>query len=122
MQCCGCRLEQHLDEAAWKKANNVLQEVLAGHCSDPPGFDFYHQKLGAHGAPATNNVGLALLECWRGTSLTECAHKQVEHTFGSWHTGVEMSDSLLAWWRHCYIQHILERRRLGFPKIGHSQT
>ena len=33
-----------------------------------------------------------------------------------------MSDSLLAWWRHCYIQHISERRRLGFPKIGHSQT
>ena len=33
-----------------------------------------------------------------------------------------MSDSLLAWWRHCYNQHISERRRLGFPKIGHSQT
>ena len=55
-------------------------------------------------------------------NLTACAHKQIEHTFGSWHTGVEMSDSLLAWWRHCYIQHISERRRLGFPKIGHSQT
>ena len=110
------------NDAAWKKANNVLQEVLAGHCSDPPGFDFYHQKLDAHGAPATNSLGLALLECWRGTSLTECAHKQIEHTFGSWHTGVEMSDALLAWWRHCYIQHISERRRLGFPKIGHSQT
>jgi hypothetical protein len=110
------------NDAAWKKANNVLQEVLAGHCSDPPGFDFYHQKLDAHGAPATNSLGLALLECWRGTSLTECAHKQIEHTFGSWHTGVEMSDALLAWWRHCYIQHISERRRLGFPKIGHSHT
>ena len=33
-----------------------------------------------------------------------------------------MSDMLLAWWRHCYNQHISERRRLGFPKIGHSHT
>ena len=55
-------------------------------------------------------------------NLTACAHKQIEHTFGSWHTGVEMSDWLLAWWRHSYTQHISERRRPGFPKIGHSQT
>ena len=50
---------------AWKKANNILLEVLSGHYSDPPGIDFYHQKLDAHGAPATNNLGLALLESWR---------------------------------------------------------
>ena len=55
-------------------------------------------------------------------NLTACAHKQIEHTFGSWHTGVEMSDWLLAWWRHSYTQHISERRRPGFPKIGHLQT
>ena len=55
-------------------------------------------------------------------NLTACAHKQLEHTFGSWHTGVEMSDWLLVWWHHSYTQHISERRRPGFPKIGHSQT
>lgn len=36
--------------------------------------------------------------------------------------GVEVSDYLLAWWRHCYNQHISERRRIGFPKIGHPYT
>ena len=107
---------------AWKKANNILQEVLAGHYSDPPGIDFYHQKLDAHGAPATNNLGLALLESWRGTSITECVHKQVEHTFGSWHTGAEMGFALLAVFRHMYTQGVSERRRLGFPRIGHFCT
>jgi len=29
---------------------------------------------------------------------------------------------MLSWWRHSYTQHISERRRPGFPKIGHSQT
>ena len=75
-----------------------------------------------HGAPATNNLGLALLECWRGTSITECVHKQVEHTFGSWHTGSEMGFALLAVFRHMYTQGVSERRRLGFPRIGHFCT
>lgn len=110
------------NDEAWKKANNVLQEVLAGNCSDPPNVDFYCQKLDVNGAPATNNLGLPLLESWRGTSLTECAHKQVIDSFGSWHTGVEMSDGLLAWWRHVYNQSISEHRRAGFPKIGHNYT
>lgn len=68
--------------AAWTKANRVLKEVLAGYCSDPPGVDFYYQKLDAHGAPARNHLGLPILECARGTNLTECAHKQMTTTFG----------------------------------------
>jgi len=26
---------------AWKKANNLLKEILQGYYSDPPGFNFY---------------------------------------------------------------------------------
>jgi len=100
----------------------VLDEILAGNCSDPPGFEFYHQKLDRHGAPASNELGLPLLDCCRGTNLTECVHKQIMATFGSWVTGVEMGDALLAWFRHCYNQHVSERRRLGFPVIGHPWT
>jgi hypothetical protein len=33
-----------------------------------------------------------------------------------------MSDVLMAEWRHRYNQHVSERRRLGFPRIGHSDT
>ena len=54
--------------------------------------------------------------------MTECVHKQITSVFGSWNTGVEMGDMLLAWWRHTYNQGISERRRLGFPKIGHGST
>ena len=100
----------------------MLLDLLKGHCSDPPGFDFYHQKLNKRGEPAFNSLGLPLLECSRGTNLTECVHKHIMTTFGSWVTGVEMSDALLAFSRHVYNQHVSERRRLGFPVLGHPFT
>jgi hypothetical protein len=64
----------------------------------------------------------AILDCSRGSNDTECAHKQFITTFGTWNTGVEMSDVLMAEWRHRYNQHVSERRRLGFPRIGHYDT
>ncbi len=33
-----------------------------------------------------------------------------------------MSDFLMAEWRHRYNQHVSERWRLGFPRIGHYDT
>jgi hypothetical protein len=53
---------------------------------------------------------------------TECAHKQFMTTFGTWNTGVEMPDVLMAEWHHRYNQHVSEQRRLGFPRIGHYDT
>ena len=34
------------DDEAWKKANNVLKEILQGFVSDPPGYQFYTKKIG----------------------------------------------------------------------------
>jgi hypothetical protein len=67
-------------------------------------------------------ASLCLLDCSRGTSDTECAHKQIITAYGSWVAGVELSDTLLREWRHRYNHRIAERRRLGFPKIGHYDT
>jgi hypothetical protein len=39
------------NKAAWKKANNVLKEILAGNASDPCGMVFYTQQLNAKGEP-----------------------------------------------------------------------
>ncbi len=39
------------NKAAWKKANNVLKEILAGNASDPCGMVFYLQQLTAKGEP-----------------------------------------------------------------------
>ncbi len=110
------------NKAAWKKANNVLKEILAGNASDPCVVGFYSQQLTAKGEPACNTHGHAFLDCSRGSNDTECAHKQFITTFGMWNMGVEMSDVLMAEWRHRYNQHVSEQWRLGFLRIGHYDT
>ena len=110
------------NDAAWKRASRVLDEILAGNAADAPGYVPYHQRLGANGQPMVDADGLAILDCSRGTSDTECAHKQIVAAYGSWIAGVELSDQLLREWRHRYNHRIAERRRLGFPKVGHYDT
>jgi hypothetical protein len=39
------------NNAAWKKANNVLKEILASNATDPLGMVFYLQQLTAKGEP-----------------------------------------------------------------------
>ena len=99
----------------------MLKEILAGHAADGP-FSFYTQRLDVRGKPAVDADGLALLDCNRGTNDTELCHKQLVTTWGTWCVGVEMSDCLLREWRHRYNQRQSERRRLGFPKLGHYDT
>jgi len=80
---------------AAKKVNNVLKEILAGNASDPCGMVFYSQQLTAKGEPAYDSHDHAILDCSHGSNDTECAHKQFITTFGTWNTGVEMSDVLI---------------------------
>ena len=110
------------NKAAWGRANNVLAEILAGYAADPPGVEFYYQSLDAKGEPAFDEHGIALLDCNRGTNDVENSHKQIITTFGTWCTGVEMADCLLAERRHRYNHRVSERRRRGFPKLGHFDT
>ena len=106
----------------WARARNVLQDILAGYASDPPGFEFYTYRLNKCGEQQLDADGLHLITCNRGTNDTENFHKQVITAFGTWTTGVEMADRLLAERRHRYNHNVSERRRLGFPKIGHYDT
>ena len=109
-------------KTAWKKANNVLKDILAGYYSDPPDLNFYTKKLGKNGEIVSNQYGLEVIECFRGTNRTESYHKNLAVTFGSWHVGIELSDCLLAERRHRHNQKCSEKRRLGFPKLGHFNT
>ena len=109
-------------KTAWKKANNVLKDILAGYYSDPPDLNFYTKKLGKNGEIVSNQYGLEVMECFRGTNRTESYHKNLAVTFGSWHVGIELSDCLLAERRHRHNQKCSEKRRLGFPKLGHFNT
>ena len=117
----GCK-QPFFNAAAWRKANGVLQEILAGHGSDAPGYVPYHHKLDKDGNPKSDEDGCLLLDCNRGTSDTECVHKQLVNTFGSWVAGVKMSAQLLRETRHRFNHRVAERRRLGFPKVGHYDT
>jgi hypothetical protein len=37
-----------------------------------------------------DKYGIPLLDCDRGTNITENVHKQIIATYGSWHVGVQM--------------------------------
>lgn len=108
--------------SSWKKANGVLKDILAGFAADPPGVIFYHQKLNDAGEPMFDQYGIALVDCSRGTNDTECVHKQIITTFGTWCAGIEMSNCLILEFRHRYNHRASERRRAGFPKLGHFDT
>jgi hypothetical protein len=106
------------NDAAWDKANNVLQEILKGHASDPPGMSFYRRRLNSKGEPLYDKLGFPLLNCSRGTNATECVHKQITTTFKNWQQGCAMSDYLLAEFTNRFNQvifdsyYILYRRTL----------
>ena len=107
---------------AWKKANRVLKDILLGYYSDPPGIEMYSKKLRPDGSVKKNKYGMEMIECMRGTNRTEAYHRNLVMTFGGWHTGVEMSTSLLAERRHRHNHRCSELRRFGFLKIGHYDT
>jgi hypothetical protein len=54
--------------------------------------------------------------------LKEDIDKQLVALYGTWCTGLEMSDALLSQRLHRYNQKVNERKRAGFPKIGHYDT
>lgn len=110
------------NKRAWGKADNLLKEILLGFYSDPPGIELYNKRLRANCTVMTNKYGMEMIECLRGTNRTEAYHKNITTTFGTWSTGIEMSDYLLAERRHRHNHRVSERRRFGFPKIGHFDT
>ena len=110
------------NDHAWKKADNILREILEGLISDPPGHSFYTVAMGADGSPVTNEYGFDILFCNRGTNDVENFHKHLIATFANWHNGLEMSDCLLRERRHRHNQKISERRRFGYPTVGHFDS
>jgi hypothetical protein len=115
-------LKPLFNKQAWKRANSVLHEILRGEASDPPGFEFYTQRLDAKGKSQTDKYGIQLLDCNRGTNDVENEHKQYVTTFGTWCAGVETSCTLLAERRHRHNHRMSESYRVGFPVIGHYDT
>jgi len=84
---------------AWKKARNLLSEVLDGYYSDPPEFDFYEFQLDRNGEVKKDKYGIELILSSRGTSNIESIHRQYNTMFRH-QSGIEMSDALFRERRH----------------------
>lgn len=100
---------------------NITNNVN-GYYSDPPGVQWYTKRLKKDGVVATNKYGMDLLDCSRGTNRVESFHKDLITDWGSWNLGMEMSVKLLREKRHRHNQQVSEKRRDGYPKIGHCDT
>ena len=83
---------------------------MKGHASDPPDISFYTHKVDCNGDIIKNKYGFEELHCNRGTPDVENIHKQLISTFGTWITGVEMSDCLLDTHRHQFNHNCSERK------------
>jgi hypothetical protein len=119
--------EPLFNACAWNKAKGVLHEVQLGLAADSPYRTYYSVALDNVGRPKRDVDGIELMICHRGTNHTECAHKQIVTTFGTWQAGIQASDCLLAEWQHRgapprHNQVVSERRRIGYPRIGHYDT
>lgn len=112
----GCPL---FNDRNYRKAKEVLDDILSGYASDPPGFVAYTEQYDSSGRLICNRLGFPILNCHRGTKSTECVHKQLLATFHSWHTGLQMSSFMLAEFRHRYNHNTAMTTRMGYPKIGH---
>ena len=55
------------NDAAWKKAKNILKEICAGLYFDPPGMKMYTYEM-KKDKVKTNKYGMEVIECIRGTN------------------------------------------------------
>ena len=85
-----------LNEAAKKKFKNVLDEIVAGRASDPPGLSFYSPTYDKFGKMKTCSIsGVPIFHCSRGSNLTANVHNQLLSLFGHRSIGIEVADQLL---------------------------
>ena len=91
------------NDAAWKKANGVLDEILKGFASDLPGRSYYSYKLNSRGEVKYDKDGIALIESNRGTNRTEAWHRIVYAGFRNFqHCGARLADCMLTEKKHRY--------------------
>jgi hypothetical protein len=109
------------NKEAWKKANNILKEILLGYYSDPPGVSFYRYQLNADGTPKVDKYGIKLIHCCCGTNDVENIHKHY-HTIFRYTAGIELGDCLLAERRHRHNIRMAILRIPDHPNLGHFNT
>mmetsp|Transcript_21287 Transcript_21287/g.32153 ORF Transcript_21287/g.32153 Transcript_21287/m.32153 type:complete len:343 (+) Transcript_21287:103-1131(+) len=110
------------NDEAWKKARNLLKEIIEGYYSDIPGETYYRFLIDEKGRPVMKSWGFQKIECCRGTNRTEAVHRQYCATFRNWQQEVIMSYCLLFEFTHRFNSRTLQRKITGFPSLGMYDT
>lgn len=102
------------DKLSWKQAQSVLTIVQQGHASDPPGVQLYF-KTGKK-----DKYGLPTYRCVRGTnSLEGGVHQNLIRKFGSFGSGPELADAMLAEYRLRHDLNVGTLNRKGHEYKSH---
>ena len=80
----------------WVKAKGVLNEVMEGYYSDPPGEEMYKYELTKSGEVKRDSMGILLQKCKLDTNLVVNYHKNLSTMFGSHPMGLAFADDILA--------------------------
>jgi 3'-5' exonuclease len=109
------------NDEAFKQWNNILNEILLGYYSDPPGHNFYSFDLDSEGAPKVDKYGLKIIRSTRGTSDVENVHRQYATTFDNV-AGVELASALLDERALRHNIHVQKSRVANYPRFGCYDT
>ena len=97
----------------WKKTQGVLHDVRKGWLSDPSLISVYTQE-------GTDKNGLPLYHCIRGTNSVEGAiHNPIRRNFASLNASMELSDALIADFRHRHNADTGSLHKTGIKYSGH---
>jgi hypothetical protein len=90
------------NENTKEMADLVLEGILRGEISDPPGVSFYSHKTNDDGTYMVDKYGLPLYRSFCGTNLAEALHRAMVSSMGHTKSGPRYSDNLLTFVRHMY--------------------
>jgi hypothetical protein len=90
------------NENAKEMAELVLEGILRGEISDPPGVSFYCHTTNDDGTYMVDKDGLPLYRLFRGINLAEALHRAMLLSMGHTKSGPRYLDNLLTFVRHMY--------------------
>ena len=101
------------NDETWKKAKAVLHDVRMGWVSDPVGIPLYTILC-------YDKWGLAIYHCIRGTNSVEGAvHNPIRRSFAAMNASIELTDCMVADYRHRHNMDVGTLNRTGVEYLGH---
>jgi hypothetical protein len=93
---------------AWKKADNVLTEILEVYAAMPPDTSFVYNQFDKDGNPKSDTDGLEFFNHTFRTNSEECYHKHLKGVVQLYNIGCEMVTYIINKHRHQYTHNVSE--------------